>query len=305
VLGTLDIRFPDQSISEELETVARSAPNFPAQGPYESLRHYCWRVLSLKTRDGRLLARHVARQACWVLKVEGQIAYYLSLRDLDDLPDLISFLERPESGDYLVREDGQTQPAPAAGGAARNSRAPRRRNERHHDGGDRPPAQYPRQEDLELFVGSSSLVPVEACPGVTAPVLAVERLSSFKRETLLGWCKAPDNASRAGVPNPDTLFERLVRSADNFGDEDRWRALNHLAIQYMPIYQKYAELANEHDLVSIDVVPSRLSRERRLVDPVFAFRHKTTGVVQKFFVRVDVSHLFPMVINPLIEYFDR
>jgi hypothetical protein len=56
VLGTVDIRFPDQSISEELETVARTS-GIPAQSPNESLRHYYHRVLSLKTADGRLMAR--------------------------------------------------------------------------------------------------------------------------------------------------------------------------------------------------------------------------------------------------------
>jgi Subtilase family/PatG C-terminal len=294
VLGTVDIKFPDQAISEELEAVARSTPNFAVQGPYESLRHYCWRVLNLKTPDGRILARHVARQVCWVLKVEKQDAYYLSLRDFDDFTDLISCLKRPESGDYRVGDDGNAPP--------------HRQNRRSGDGGGSPPPQYPRQEDLDLFVGSSSLVPVETCPGVAAPVLAVERLSSITKDALL------DSFRHAIAGGPrvqnasalfDELFETLVRSADNFGEEDRWRALNYLAVQYMPIYRKYAQLASDHDLVSVDVVPSRLSRERRLLDPVFAFRHKTTGVVQKFYVRMDLSHLFPMVANPLAEYIDR
>gem|GEM_PF-5584398 len=45
---------------------------------------------------------------------------------------------------------------------------------------------------------------------------------------------------------------------------------------------------------SVKVARSRLWGEKRIVDPVFAFCNTTTGVVQKYFVRVDVSNLFPM-----------
>ena len=97
VLGTVDIRFPDQSISEELESVARTM-NIK-QSADEPLRHYYYRVLSLRTDTGMLMARHVARQVCWILKVEGQPAYYLALRDLQDLPDLVNCLDHPEGDD--------------------------------------------------------------------------------------------------------------------------------------------------------------------------------------------------------------
>jgi hypothetical protein len=164
VLGTVDIKFPDQSISEELETVARTA-RIEEQRPNESLRHYYHRFLSVRTADGRtLMARYVARQVCWVLKVEGQIAYYLSLRDLDDLPDLISCLKRAEPGDHQQPEDD-----PEDYDQGENHK------QEHHD--------------LDLFVGASSLIGVGLCPGVTAPVLAVDQLCSFRRKDILGWCK--------------------------------------------------------------------------------------------------------------------
>jgi hypothetical protein len=299
VLGTVDIKFPDQSISEELETVSRSTPEIGAQRPNESLRRYYWRVLSFKKDSDRTLpARYVARQVCWVLKVEGQIAYYLSLRDLDDLPDLISCLKRPEPGVDLQPEDDP---------------------EDYQQGEDH----KQQHQDLDLFVGSSSLNPADMCPGVTAPILAVDQLCSFKKKDILAWCKktpstdvlaAPAAARRRGraaavAGEPDAPAERLFRilaqSADNLGDRDEWRALNYLAVRYKPIYEKYADMADEYDLDSVKVATSRLWRETRIVDAVFAFRQKNTGVVQKFFVRVDVGHLFPMIINQLAEYFDR
>ena len=100
----------------------------------------------------------------------------------------------------------------------------------------------------------------------------------------------------------------LVQSADNFGNTDEWRALNFLAVRYKPLYELYAELVLVQDawmLDSVEVVTSRLWREKHIVDPVFAFRHKESGVLSKYFVRVDVSHLFPMIVNPIAKYVTR
>lgn len=261
VLGTVDIRFPDQSISGELQTVARTM-NI-VQGTEEDLRIWCHRVLSLPE------ARHVARLVSWILTVEGLPAYYLALRDLHDLSDLISCLAEP------------------------------------------------KDDDLCLFIGSSSLVPVETCPGVAVPVLAVDQLSMFKRERLTPWCKTPPKplGKKVGpspsepsleASGPNDLFDRLVQSADNLGDTDEWRALNYLAVCYQPLYERHAQmLHDDYILDSIKVMKSRLSREKRIVDPVFAFRNKQTGIVRKFFVRLDVSYLYPMIVTKLTEYFDR
>lgn len=275
VLGTVDIRFPDPSIAEELQTVAQTAN--VEQGADEPLRHWYHRVLSLQSPDGSLAARYVARQLCWILKVEGQIAYQLSLRDLADLPDLISCLGRAEPEDQY-----------------------------HHD-------------DLDLIIGTSSLVPAEPYQGIVCPVLGVDQLVTFRKETLVDWCKTPSSPGtkvsskrkaaqsklEAPGPDPSKLFRMLVQSADNLGDRDEWRALNYLAVRYKRIYEIYAAMADDYDLDSVKVGTSRLSRGKHIVDPIFAFRNKQTGVVQKFFVRVDVGHLFPMIVSHVAEYFDR
>jgi PatG C-terminal/Subtilase family len=270
VLGTVDIRFPDQSISEELQTVAATLGiNQDLERP---LREWYGRVLS------RSEARYVARQLCWILKVEGQPAYYLVLRDLHDLDDLIKCLTRPE------------------------------------------PATPHYHEDLDLLVGSSSLVPVGLCSGIEAPVLAVDQLCSFKSGFQADWFKrepeTPAPRPRRGAPAPaepgpellNELFKTLVQSADNIGDTDDWRALNYLAARYQPLYEHYVKMISPHDgwiLNSVKVMKSRLSRERRILDPVFSFQNLQTGVVKKYFVRVDVTHMFPMIVNHLTEYFDR
>jgi PatG C-terminal len=253
----VEIRFPDQSISEELQAVARKKEFI--QGNEEDLRYWYFRVLKEPE------ARYVARQLCWILKVEGIPAYYLALRDWQDLPDLISCLGH-------------------------------------------------REDDLDLFVGLSSLIPTEGCPGVTAPVLAVDQLSSFTRDRFDTWLKGSKKStskrksSGRNDSEPNELFNKLVQSAVNFGDTDEWRAVNYLAANYQPLYERYAELAsgeNAWSLESVRVPRSRLWPEKRIVDAVFAFVHKETGFVLKYFVRVDVSHMFPMILNHITEYFDR
>ena len=285
VLGTVDVCFPDQSISEEMQAVARTIsahkhahdPNkhkqdCMSQGPAEEVRSWCHRVFSDPVHGRE--ARYVARQLGWVLRVEGQPAYYLTLRDWHDLDDLISCLGEPKG------------------------------------------------DDLCLFVGTSSLVPVESCPGVVAPILGVDYLCAFKHANLIHWCDAPaqtgtpaatkTGATSAKKPKPPSakdLFAKFVQSADNFGDTDELRALNYLAVRYQPLYDCCRAILHDptgnYVLDGFKVVRSRLWGEKRIVDPVFAFRDTQTGDVRKWFVRVDVTHLFPMIANDIAEYFDR
>jgi hypothetical protein len=275
VLGSVDIRFPDQSISEELAIeVARIARRQQAdehgkkeieQGGNEDLRSWYSRVLSAPS------ARYVARQVSWVLEVEGQPAYYLSLRDAHDLNDLIACL-----------------------GHAAN--------------------------DLDLFVGESSVTPVETCPGIVAPVLTVDHMRWIDQRELVEWFEAGSKApsqkapgkKAAHEPNPEPqrpmdLFNILVQSADNFGDTDAWRALNYLASNYRGLYERCIEMARDgYALDSVKVAVSRLWRpEKRIVDPVFAFRHWKTGVEKRQFVRVDVTYLFPIIVNGIADYVNR
>lgn len=272
VLGTLDVHFPDQSISDEMQNVARTIgvrkhidepkkhkKDCMDQGQNEEVRSWCYRVLS--DPDHGRQARYVARQLCWILRVEGQPAYYITLRDLHDLDDLITCLGEPKGG------------------------------------------------DLCLLVGSSSLIPVEACPGVTAPTLLVDYLCSFDQRNLL---KGFDTSTpKPGAPTSKELFAKFVQSADNFGDTDELRALNYLAVRYAPLYDLCRDMLHDptpgsnYVLHSFKVVRSRLWGEKRIVDPVFAFRDTVTGDIRKYFVRVDVSHLFPMIANDIAEYFDR
>jgi len=38
---------------------------------------------------------------------------------------------------------------------------------------------------------------------------------------------------------------------------------------------------------------------------VFSFTRRDTGVVSKFFTRVDVTECFPFLVSPMSPYYDR
>jgi hypothetical protein len=65
----------------------------------------------------------------------------------------------------------------------------------------------------------------------------------------------------------------------------------------------YVHMAREgYVLQDVSVERSRFWRpEKRIVDPVFTFVHTTSGVDRRFFLRVDVTHLFPMIANDIAE----
>jgi hypothetical protein len=279
VLGSVDIRFPDQSISEELQAVAlkhniklddiekrknEKKDKGEREKTDEELRAWYFHVLSEPD------ARYVARQVCWILKVEGQLAYHLVLRDLHDLPDLISCL-------------GHSLDA-----------------------------------DLDLFVGSSPLTEVEKCPGVKKRILNIEYISSFKKDDLMKWFGASPEKSRRPKSRTRTaagsdserndLYDMLVQTADNYGNLDEQRALNYLAVRYKPLYELYAEMVlvkNAWNLVGVEVIRSRLAGDRQIVDPVFTFQRKDSTAVERYFARVDVSHMFPVIVNHVARYIAR
>jgi PatG C-terminal len=249
VLGTVDVRFPDQSIPAEFQELADAMPN-GQQGVNEERRDWCYRILSATPRQ---YTRYIARQLCWILYVEGQPAYYLILRDMQDFDGLIDCLGEPKN------------------------------------------------DDLCLFVGSSPLQVVELCHGIKAPVLTVDQVYRYKKSNILQHFKA-----KKGGPNPDELYKELFQSADNFGHTDEWRALNFLAVRYPPLCRWcYNMVQKKYDLKAFPVLTSRLAAwgTKRIVDAIFTFDKR--GDTRKYFVRVDVTHLFPMVVAPIAKYVDR
>ena len=56
---------------------------------------------------------------------------------------------------------------------------------------------------------------------------------------------------------------------------------------------------------NIDVVQSRLSGIRKLVDVIFVYTNRNSDVVEKYYVRVDVTEKYPFLDKKLSPFYDR
>jgi subtilase family protein/cyclic patellamide precursor peptide PatG len=90
--------------------------------------------------------------------------------------------------------------------------------------------------------------------------------------------------------------------ADNHGLTDEDRAYNFLMARYTPPLNQ----GEGFELAGISVVASRLGTGTgRVVRAIYTFRNTTTTVEKKYFVRVDVTHEFPVIIHPWQQYLER
>lgn len=96
---------------------------------------------------------------------------------------------------------------------------------------------------------------------------------------------------------------RIMQLADNAGATDAHRAVNYLAVRYPAIYATAAERhAQNASLTAVDVRLSPLSGVRKIVDVIFSYTHRQTDVIEKFFVRVDVTEEFPFLVTKMSLY---
>lgn len=166
----------------------------------------------------------------------------------------------------------------------------------------------PSPADLDVVIGMRGpAAPPQACNGLQVPMVAFDQLYSFDRESLVRSIPRPEKTSAKEFgPVAEEVLDRILEATDNAGASDEHRALNFLAVRYHAIYTQAAEeFAHNASLTSIEVRPSALSGMRRIVDVVFGYTHRATDVVDKFFVRVDVTDEFPFLVSKLSPYFDH
>jgi hypothetical protein len=166
----------------------------------------------------------------------------------------------------------------------------------------------PRSTDVDVVIGvRGPIAPPEMCNGLLVPIVVFDQLYSFDVDSLIGSIPRPENIpTERFTPAAEELFNRIMQIADNAGATDEHRALNYLVLRYRAVYATVAEaFGNNSSLSSIDVRPSRLSNTRKVVDVVFSFRHRESDVVDKHFVRVDVTEEFPFLLTKMAPYFDR
>jgi hypothetical protein len=139
------------------------------------------------------------------------------------------------------------------------------------------------------------------------PIVVFDQIYSFDVETLIKSIPRPEKvAAKEFDPMAREIFDRIMQMADNAGATDEHRALNYLAVRYPGIYGTAADAFGRNCALSaVDVLPSRLSGVRRLVEVVLSFTNRQTDVTEKFFTRVDVTEEFPFLVTKMSPHYDR
>jgi hypothetical protein len=166
----------------------------------------------------------------------------------------------------------------------------------------------PRATDLDIVIGiRGRIAPPTLCNGLTVPIVAFDQLYSFDVDALISSIPRPE-----GVPADqfrtmaEEVFNRVMQISDNAGATDEHRALNYLAVRYPALYAAVADAqARNASLSAIEVRPSALSGTRHIVEVIFSFTNRSTDVVEKQFLRLDVTEEFPFLVTRLSPYFDR
>lgn len=164
------------------------------------------------------------------------------------------------------------------------------------------------ENDLDVVIGvRGGVAPPELCNGLELPMVAFEQIYSFPRQELIEAIPRPQGQAKAkfeGTANE--LLGTIMQISDNAGSEDGHRALNYLAVRYPALYGNAAEAQGRNmSLTGIEVRASPLSTTERIVDVILSYTHRETDVVEKFFLRVNVTAMFPFLVSKLAPYFDH
>lgn len=166
----------------------------------------------------------------------------------------------------------------------------------------------PSPLDLDVVIGvRGPLAPPEWCNGLMVPIVVFDQLYSFDRQSLLKAIPRPEKVRpKEFIDAAGDIFDRILHITDNAGATDEHRALNYLAVRYHAIYAKTAEaFAGNASLSGVEVRPSRLSGARKVVDAIFSYTNRKTDVIEKHFVRVDVTEEFPFLVTKMSPYYDH
>lgn len=166
----------------------------------------------------------------------------------------------------------------------------------------------PRPGDVDLVVGMRGpMATPEMCNGLLVPIVVFDQMYSFDRDSLIGSIPRPEKTPEESFENAaGEVFDRIMQLTDNAGATDEHRALNYLTVRYPAIYATVADAHGRNlSLTAVEVRPSTLSGVRKIVDVIFSFTNRTSDVIEKQFVRVDVTEEFPFLTTKMSPYFDR
>jgi len=108
-------------------------------------------------------------------------------------------------------------------------------------------------------------------------------------------------------PDPrEAVLGQIMGLAASSGGTDQHRALTYLAVRYPLLFKRATERdAQGFTLSSVQIRAAPAGGHRSMVDVIFAWTHRTTGITDQERVPVDVTGLFPFVVTELSPYIGR
>jgi hypothetical protein len=165
----------------------------------------------------------------------------------------------------------------------------------------------PTPSDLDVVIGvKGPNASPDMCNGLPLPIVVLDQLYSFNRNDLIESIPRPETIpAKEFAPAAEELFDRIMQMTDNAGATDEHRALNYLAVRDRRIYQAVAEAyGRDESLTAVDVLLSPLSGTRTVMNAIFSYTNRGTGVISKQYVGVDVTGEFPFLVTKLSPYYD-
>ena len=166
----------------------------------------------------------------------------------------------------------------------------------------------PSGSDINVIIGTKGpLSSPELCNGLILPIVTVDKVYSIDKDSLLKVIpRKTEEDEKKFNDTSGELFNRIIQMADNLGATDEHRALNYLSVRYDAIYaHSYKMNLDDFSLTAIEVVSSRLSGTRKIVDVIFTYRNRKNDFIDKYFTRVDIQEKFPFLVSPLSIYYNR
>jgi hypothetical protein len=278
-IGTVEAECPDTAIEHEMMAWADTLgidvepdPNMPTK----LVENRAWQYAVLNRKE----TRYIARQLIWRLTVEDFPVFVLRPQDPSDLDGLIDSLKHSKypspnagDGDERARDKKETR-------AKKDRKESRRNNETETPASIEALDEQPH--DLDVIVGARGASTPDGIEVLLDHVFRIPKVQ----------------LSPGGLE----IFGQL---SDNFGLTDADRAYNFLAARYKIPPQSLNEI-KKLGLVGVPVVSSRLSGETgRVVRVIFTLKGTNIPIEKRYFVRVDVTHKFPAILNPWKPYLER
>ncbi|HEX6294634.1 MAG TPA: hypothetical protein VFZ46_05715 [Nitrososphaeraceae archaeon] len=168
----------------------------------------------------------------------------------------------------------------------------------------------PRNTYVDVVIGTRGpIAPPTMCDGLMVPIVDFEQIYSLDVATLMKTLPKPADKAKEGKDDSaksKELLHRIMQMADNVGATDEHRSINYLAVRYPAYYEKTTEMHDkDFSLFAIEVKTSRLSGSRKILDCIFTYTNRKTGINEKWFCRVDSTELFPFLVTPISPYYDR